>query len=144
MIQAVARQLPEHALWLVTGIDDQEFGQTTPSETPSENLSSTGLMLSRKIAIDEALHSTSALAALEHVQVEESDSEKQKAALERYPDDLIAMSELAAKYRIPFDLKNIKATLEQVSAHGLKHDEQLSRRRIERIEEIKAHGNKQI
>lgn len=141
MIQAVARQWPEHALWLVTGIDDAEFGQTTPSNTPSESRSASGLMLSRKITIDEALNSTSALAALEHIQVEEGDAEKQKTALEKYADGLMAMNELAGKYRIPFDLKNIKATLEEVSAQGLKHDEELIAQRLKRIEDMKKYGD---
>lgn len=143
MIQAVARQWPEHALWLATGIDDPEFGQTTPSDTPSQNRSSSGLMLSRKITIDEALHSTSALAALEHIQVTEADKRKQQAALDQYADDLMAMTDLAEKYGIPFDVKNIQATLEQISTYGLAHDDMLLKHRAQRIADMKTHGNQE-
>jgi len=143
MIQAVARQWPEHALWLVTGIADPEFGQTIPSDTPSQTRSSSGLMLSREIAIDEALHSTSALAALEHIQVAKADKRKQRAALDKYADDLMAMTDLAKKYGIPFDVKNIQATIEQISTYGLAHDDTLLKHRAQRIADMKAHGNQE-
>ncbi|MFZ2973281.1 MAG: hypothetical protein WA049_11625 [Ferribacterium limneticum] len=66
MIQALARQWPEYALWLVTGIDDPEAGQTTPpASLPShEARTTTGRLLARKVELDESFNSTQALAVL--------------------------------------------------------------------------------
>lgn len=72
MIQALARQWPEYALWLVTGIDDPEAGQTfPPASLPThETRTTTGRLLARKVELDESLNSTQALAVLNDEKLE--------------------------------------------------------------------------
>jgi hypothetical protein len=64
MIQAMARLWPEYAFWLVTGIDDAEYGHASATETPPSvtDRSFTGKLLRRKVEFDEKVNLTMSVA----------------------------------------------------------------------------------
>lgn len=129
MIQAMAREWPEFALWLVTGVDDPDSGQETPqTKIPSEEERSvTGKFLSRKIKLDEAINSTTTLAVLKDVRMSKTRSaEEEKVLLEKYADDLLEMTRIAALHGIAFDLKDTLKTLGQVAETGIANDPELT------------------
>ncbi|OGQ51506.1 MAG: hypothetical protein A3J24_04935 [Deltaproteobacteria bacterium RIFCSPLOWO2_02_FULL_53_8] len=116
MIQALARQWPEYALWLVTGVDDPEAGQTSPPESlpDYEQRTATGKFLARKVELDEIQNSTQTMAVLRDPNFSKQRSaEDETALLHSYADNLTGfvlhhstkgrVLELNAKGQIPFD-----------------------------------------
>lgn len=94
MIQALARQWPEYALWLVTGIDDPESGQQTPTDKlPSpETRTTSGRLLARKVFLDEGLNSTQSLAALNDPMLKSLRTpDQEEGILHAYADNLSAV-----------------------------------------------------
>lgn len=145
MIQALARQWPEYAFWLVAGIDDSDHGHTVPPDGPisNESRSATGRLLTRRIEIDEALNSTATLAVLKDAEMyDQADIEKQTQLLERYGDNLFELLELCKKYDIPFDMAGVTKTLASLMSNGANGDPKIVELTAERRAEL-AHGNQE-
>lgn len=74
-IQFVARQWPEYAFWLVTGIEDENYGHVRP--TPDDRLSPrsiTGEALAKRIEINERYYSLDANAAWSYKSASEKEA----------------------------------------------------------------------
>ncbi len=143
MIQAIARQWPEHALWLTTGIDDPEFGQTAPSETLKATRTESGKMLSRKIELHEWLSLAGTSAAVDAAKDSARKPEESQGIVERAASSLMHLHELAALHQVELSPANMDAALATLEQRAMKNDEELQAHRRSRLKELGLNGNTQ-
>lgn len=140
MIETLARKWPEHALWLTTGIDDSEFGQTAPNDEAPTTRSPTGKMLSRKIELKSRIHLSSTWIALEGARLDKRDPHPQTPA--DAAESLFQTMKLAELYGLNFEPSDpeFRKKLEDLA---VEKDQELQMYRALRLRESMAHGNQE-
>lgn len=140
MIQAIARQWPEHALWLVTGIADEEFGQTKPNTASNAKRSEAGLMLLRKVQLQEWIHLSSTLAELDAAKDSGAKPEDDRRHIEQAAESLFRRYKLMELHNIDPG-ENPEAASALLEEHVFKDDEELHAHRVARLRELGIDGN---
>lgn len=142
MIQAVARRWPEHALWLVTGIDDEELGQTKPSEASSAKRSETGLMLARKVQLHEWINLSSTFAGVDAAKDAGGKPEDDRKFIEQAAESLFRRNKLMELHNVKPG-ENLEASTAILEKNAFKEDKELQAHRVARRKELGLNGDTQ-